>query len=87
MILAARPNKPFTFTEKHNVRRGAVLKDYEEEINALYAAVDASMQVNIPYPTQWRVYEATEFARSCVHEIMGCKLSDDDDIFQHGCDR
>ena len=87
MILVSKPTKPFTFTEKHNVRRVAVLKDYEEEINTLYAAVDASTQVDTPYPKQWRVYEATEFVRSCVCEIMGGEVPEENDLFQHGCDR
>lgn len=87
MILVSKLTKPFTFTEKHNVRRGAVLKDYEEEINALYAAVDASTQVDTPYPKQWRLYEATAFVHSCISEIMGGEVPDEDDLFQHGCDR
>ena len=87
MILVAKPTKPLTFTEKHNVRRGAVLKDYEDEINALYAAVDASTQVDTPYPMQWSIHEATEFVRSCINEIMGTKVPDEDDLFRHGCDR
>lgn len=64
-----------------------MFEEYKEEIDALYSAVEASTQVNTPHPRQWRNYEATEFVRNCIVEIMGHKVPDDADIFQHGCDR
>ena len=87
MILVAKPTKPFSYTAKGTVRRGVVLEAYRDEIDALYSAVEASTQVNTPPPRQWRNYEATQFVRSCVTEIIGRKVPDDADIFQHGCDR
>ena len=87
MILIAKPTKPFSYTAKNTVRKGVVLEEYKEEINALYSAVEASSLVNTPHPKQWRNYESTQFVRNCVTEIMGHKVPDDADLFQHGCDR
>ncbi|KAH9911161.1 uncharacterized protein B0H18DRAFT_945218, partial [Fomitopsis serialis] len=86
MILVAKQSKPFAYTAKHTVRRGVVLKAYEDEINALYDTVDASAQVEVALPKQWHLDEATDFVRSVVKKVMGREVPDDDDLFQSGCD-
>ncbi|TFY52824.1 hypothetical protein EVJ58_g9797 [Rhodofomes roseus] len=86
MILVTKPSKPFAYTAKHTVRRGIVLKEYEEEINALYDTIDSTTEVNVQYPAQWHLAQAIAFVRSVVHDIMGHKVADDDDLFQNGCD-
>ncbi|TFY65192.1 hypothetical protein EVJ58_g2123 [Rhodofomes roseus] len=86
MILVAKPSKPFVYTPKRTVRRGAVINLYEEEIDALYKTVEASAQANIPSPSQWDVSASTDFARRVVWAIMTHQVADDDDVFQHGCD-
>ncbi|KAH9917018.1 uncharacterized protein B0H18DRAFT_1123857 [Fomitopsis serialis] len=87
MILVVRPSKPFVYTPKRTVRRGAVINLYEEEIDALYKTVEASgAQANIPSPSQWDVSASTEFVRRVVWAVMTHKVADDDDVFQHGCD-
>jgi len=94
MVLLASPSKPLSYTAKGTPRRGAILQDYAEEINAIYAAVDESTQSNIPIPTGtcpgggWTEEESLGFVHQAVHSVMtGAKnMKDDDDIFAFGCD-
>ena len=87
MILVAKPNKPFSYTAKRTVRRGAVIKDYEDEINALYDSVEESSQSTVPPPTSWDIAPTAEFVRRVVNQVMGRTVPDDADLFQNGCDR
>ena len=87
MILVAKISKPFSYTAKHTVRRGIVVKDYEDEINALYASVDESSQSTVPPPMSWDVTSAAGFVRKVVEQVMGRTITDDSDLFQNGCDR
>ncbi|KIJ49855.1 hypothetical protein M422DRAFT_246221 [Sphaerobolus stellatus SS14] len=76
MILVASPSKPFTYTAKNTARRGAIIKDYADEIEEIYKAVDESTQTSIPIPTSttenggWSLEDTREFVHNVVHEIM-----------------
>lgn len=87
MILIANPSKPFSYTPKGTVRRAPVIKDYEEEIDALYDAVDNSAQSATEPPVHWDDKSANLFTRAVVEKLITVPLKDEDDIFQHGCDR
>lgn len=87
MILVAKPDKPFSYTAKHTVRRGVVVQDYEDEINALYKSVDKSSQSTVPPPASWDFAPAAEFVREVIAQVMERTVPDDVDIFQNGCDR
>ena len=82
MIMVAKPTKPFSYTAKGTVRRGAVIKDYEEEIDALYQLVEESTQADIPLPPQWNKGAALEFTRAVVERVVGRQIADDVDMFQ-----
>ncbi|OSX58884.1 hypothetical protein POSPLADRAFT_1059977 [Postia placenta MAD-698-R-SB12] len=86
MILIANPSKPFSYTPKGTVRRAPVIKDYEEEIDALYDAVDNSAQSATEPPVHWDDKSANSFTRAVVEKLITVPLKDEDDIFQHGCD-
>ncbi|TFY54516.1 hypothetical protein EVJ58_g8816 [Rhodofomes roseus] len=86
MILIAKPSKPFFYTAKHTVRRGAVVKEYEDEIDAIYDSVEASSQSAVPPPASWDIPSTTEFVRRVAAQVMGRTVPDDGDLFQHGCD-
>ncbi|KAF9812923.1 hypothetical protein IEO21_05878 [Rhodonia placenta] len=86
MILIAKPSKPFSYTHKGTVRRAPAIKDYEEEINALYDAVDSSSQSAMEPPAHWDDKSAASFIRTVVEKLVAVLLKDEDDIFQHGCD-
>lgn len=87
MITVASPSKPFTYTAKRTARRAAIINDYTEEIEALYAAADESTQADIQPPTSWTYPNAKEFIQSAITRVLGHAVGDDDDIFQNGCDR
>ncbi|THV08180.1 acetyl-CoA synthetase-like protein [Dendrothele bispora CBS 962.96] len=87
MILVALPNKPFTYTAKNTTRAPAILKEYAGEIEALYKIVDESTQSNIPIPAKWDITSVTPFVRQVVQQVLSrYDLSDEADLFQHGCD-
>jgi hypothetical protein len=87
MIIVASPSKPFMYTAKMTARRQAILKDYDEEINALYDVVEQTSQVDIPIPPEWTPSQSLDYMRHVVHKVMTQNVADEVDIFQHGCDR
>ena len=87
MIIVASPSKPFVYTAKMTARRQAILKDYDEEINALYDVVEQTSQVDIPIPAEWTPSHSLDYIRHVVQKVMTQNVADEVDIFQHGCDR
>lgn len=88
MILVASALKPFTYTAKNTARRQAIINDYEEEIGLLYDTVEETTQTNITPPQYWDATSTLTFVRQVVCQVMKYKrVSDDDDLFNHGCDR
>ncbi|KAH8110860.1 acetyl-CoA synthetase-like protein [Phellopilus nigrolimitatus] len=89
MILVASPSKPFSLTAKNTVRRQVTLKEYNDEIEAAYKAVDESAQENIVGPENWSPPQATEFVRQIVLQTMKKEngaVAVDADLFEHGLD-
>lgn len=87
MILVAKSDKPFQYTAKSTARRQAIINEYKDEIDAVYSAVEATTQSSIPFPQVWDIMSATEFVRAIISSVLVHEVKDDDDIFQHGCDR
>lgn len=87
MILVCTPNKLFSYTPKNTVRRQAVIADYEDEIDALYAAIQEAAQPHISSPTEWSRTNTLSSIRIVVTEVLKREISDDDDFFASGCDR
>ena len=87
MIIVASPSKPFVYTAKMTARRQAILKDYDEEINALYDAMEQTSQADVPLPVEWTPSQSLDYVRHIVHKVMTQEVADGVDLFQHGCDR
>lgn len=87
MILVSSPKKPFVLTAKLTARRQAVIVEYEPEINTLYDAVGETAQAVRYFPKEWTEQTSLEFARNLVGNVLKLPVGDDDDIFQHTCDR
>jgi len=87
MITVASPSKPFSYTAKMTARRQAILKDYDEEINALYNSVEQTSQIDVPLPVAWTLSQSLDYVRHIIHKVMTQEVADRVDIFQHGCDR
>lgn len=87
MILVASPEKPFLYTPKGSIRRQVTLKEYDSEIEALYMSIEESSQGDIAAPTEWNPESTLEFVRKTVHSVLKADITDEDDLFQYGCDR
>ena len=87
MILVSSPKKPFVLTVKLTIRRQAVIAEYGPEIDALYDAVDETAQAVKYFPNEWTEQTSLEFARNLIGNVLKVSVEDDDDIFQHSCDR
>ena len=87
MILISSPKKPFVLTVKLTVRRQAVIAEYGPEIDTLYDAVDETAQAVKYFPNEWTEQTSLEFARNLIGNVLKVSVEDDDDIFQHSCDR
>ncbi|KAJ8508691.1 hypothetical protein ONZ45_g9065 [Pleurotus djamor] len=86
MIIVTNPLKPLEFTPKGTPRRQVCLASYAAEIDALYDAVEESSQKNIQPPQEWSPAATLEFTRKVVNSVMVTPISDDEDMFQSGCD-
>ncbi|CAL1709820.1 unnamed protein product [Somion occarium] len=86
MILVASPSKPFTFTGKGSVRRHAIIKEYDAEIQVCYDAVENLAEGNTTVLEGLNEGQVLDFVRQVVAGILTQKVSDDDDLFQFGCD-
>ncbi|KIY43206.1 acetyl-CoA synthetase-like protein [Fistulina hepatica ATCC 64428] len=86
MILVEDPKRPFQFNPKGAPRRSVVLAEYDTDIEALYAAVEASSTPDINAPTQWTPESTYDFVKQLVHSVMRLKVDAEQDFFQYGCD-
>ncbi len=86
MILVTHPSKPFQYNAKALPRRGIILKEYNDEIEALYKEVETSAQSDFTAPAVWDEANTLAFVRSIVHSTLRHILADDADIFRNGGD-
>ncbi len=86
MILVASPSKPFEYTSKGAVRRGAMIDLYHEEIEGIYDTVDDISRTTTP-PDLWDLENITIFVRSIVCDVLSRSVPDDTNIFDVGGDR
>ncbi|KAI0746390.1 acetyl-CoA synthetase-like protein [Daedaleopsis nitida] len=86
MILLSSPTKPFTYNSKGYPRRLAIIQEYKEEIDRLYATIEQSSQNDVAPPTRWDLDNVVDLVRRVVHGVLHQSPNDDTDIFQSGCD-
>lgn len=86
MILITSLAKPFLYTEKGSLKRAAVLKLYEAEINDLYNAIeqDSESLPNVKVPSDWSYGNTLQFIRDILRS-QALDIPDEDDVFHHGC--
>ena len=87
MILVTSPSKLFDYNAKGNIRRNPILQRYSQEIDALYADVERSVQPDIASPSDWNASSTEAFIRAVVHKVLVRPVSDEADLFRSGCDR
>ncbi|KAF8904606.1 hypothetical protein CPB85DRAFT_967094 [Mucidula mucida] len=89
MIMVTTSSKPFRLTSKRTVDRDSIIKEYEDEIDALYRAVDPPSPLGSPTESPHIGFEESDsirLARMAVEKYISEPLSDDEDLFQAGCD-
>lgn len=87
MIMVASPSKPFTYNLKGYPRRNIILKEYHDDIEALYAQVEQTTQSDVVAPVKWDIESTRAFVRTVVQRVVKRSLGDDADLFRNGCDR
>ena len=87
MVIVTSPEKPFPYNIKGYPRRKWILKDYQEEISALYAAVEETAQSDVAAPAAWDEDSTRTFLRTVVERVLKKSIPDDADFFRNGCDR
>ena len=80
MVMVALPSKPFTYTAKSTPRRSAIIDNYADEIEALYAAADDASEDDLAPPSSWAYDAAKEFVRAVITRVLEHSVNDDDDI-------
>ncbi|KAF9025156.1 NRPS-like enzyme [Hymenopellis radicata] len=85
MILVANPSKPFEYTSKGSLRRGAIVDRYHDEIEGIYNAVDDISHAEAA-PPEWDLKNITIFVRGIVHDVLSPSVMDDMNIFDAGGD-
>ena len=87
MIMVTLLSKPFSYNIKGYPRRPAILKQYHDEIDALYEEVEQSAQSDVTAPTVWDAESTQSFVRTAVEKVVKKSLSPNADFFRNGCDR
>ncbi len=85
--MVASPSKPFQYNMKGYPRRPIILKEYHDDIEALYSEVERSTQSDVTAPTVWDDESTHTFVSTVVQKVTRRSLPDDADFFRNGCDR
>ena len=82
MIIFAKPEKPFLYTDKGSVRKGPTLELYKDEIEACYEAAEANL--NAGRLTSLSPEAVHTFVQHLVWEYAAEHIGDDDNVFTAG---
>ncbi|RPD77018.1 acetyl-CoA synthetase-like protein [Lentinus tigrinus ALCF2SS1-7] len=74
MILVTSPSKPFEFTVKGQPRRHIILREYHDEVEALYKEVENSTQSDFTPPAVWDEDNTLSFVRTVATYIRNTIL-------------
>ncbi|KAF9477786.1 acetyl-CoA synthetase-like protein [Pholiota conissans] len=88
MILVAASDKPLPRAGKGTIMRKAALAEYEGEIDAIYANIEATAKVDaVVPPPSWKTEEIVSWLTSQLEDIQsGQKFSPSADLFEQGID-
>ncbi|KAJ8456869.1 hypothetical protein ONZ45_g18546 [Pleurotus djamor] len=87
MIIIADPDRPMEYTAKGTPKRGVILKAYENDIETAYSTFAESAQLSVGIPQSWNSDYSLQTTRLVVQDALSdLQLTDDADLFQHGCD-
>ncbi|KAM3498789.1 hypothetical protein MY10362_007905 [Beauveria mimosiformis] len=84
LVTLSDPEKPFLYSAKGSLRRGAVIKLYKKEIEALFSAQEVIKPAQLNTAT---LESLTASVRSLFNSVSpGGTIEDEDDFFLHGID-
>ncbi|KAJ5084373.1 hypothetical protein NUU61_008952 [Penicillium alfredii] len=81
----ASKTKPFKLTPKGTTQRRAVVRDYEKEIDAIYAA-GMEEDLNVSVPETLNQDSITDFTRQIIARVLEKDLSSTQDFYGAGLD-
>ncbi|KIJ30327.1 hypothetical protein M422DRAFT_784036 [Sphaerobolus stellatus SS14] len=84
MVMVTIPSKPFQYTEKGSMRRAAILRLYEQEIDDFYMRAEQRILSNVELPADWSFNGILNFVRNTLSS-QGLGVQDSEDVFHHGC--
>lgn len=91
MILVADPNKAFVTSGVRNlISRKLTLAAYADEIDALYALVEKTSDIDVTLPKDWKDKDdVRRFVGETVRKVFSDRegLRDDVNFFEYGCER
>lgn len=89
MIIFASPTKPFICTPLGSslVNRRDTLAEYNGEIDTLYKTIARAAHMALNPPKIWSPKNSLVYVRGIIVVVLGKKLDDNADFFQHGTDR
>ncbi|KAG9217913.1 hypothetical protein CCMSSC00406_0005283 [Pleurotus cornucopiae] len=88
MIIVTHPSKPFPLTPKGAPKRAVIISMYEEEIDAVYAAVEESAnRGQSDEPVDWSdLNDVKSFVKRVTDSVLKKPANEEDDFFECGCD-
>ncbi|GJJ06383.1 hypothetical protein Clacol_000574 [Clathrus columnatus] len=94
MIILSKPSKPFLVTGKGTLRKGAIIKDYSQDIDELYRTIEETSHSEVPIPDchanggGLSLESALQYVQAVIEKIMSLPAGAgvDSDLFDLGCD-
>ncbi|KAF9475758.1 putative aminoadipate reductase [Pholiota conissans] len=88
MILVAASDKPLPRAGKGTIMRKTALAEYNGEIDAIYANIEATAKVDaVVPPPSWKIEDIVSWLTSQLEDIQsGQKFSPSADLFEQGID-
>ncbi|OAA34168.1 Male sterility, NAD-binding protein [Beauveria brongniartii RCEF 3172] len=84
LVTLSDPEKPFLYSAKGSLRRGAVIKMYKKDIETLFSAQEVIKPAQLNTAT---LESLTASVRSLFNSVSpGGTIEDEDDFFLHGID-
>lgn len=88
MIIVTSPSKPLPVNPtKNTVIRALATAAYEQEIIDSYDAFSLAEGGEFQPPATWELTDTVAFIRKVVRTVVPDLPSDNDDLFNYGCDR
>ncbi|KZS89139.1 acetyl-CoA synthetase-like protein [Sistotremastrum niveocremeum HHB9708] len=86
LVLVARPDRPFSLTDKGTVRTKITLNLYGKEIEEAYKSIEENDSSKWEIPAAFNAESITDFLVKVIEDILGHGINKSDDLFAQGMD-